>query len=135
MAIVTPVTHPPYRRTAVPPHRPTPPHPTHARTRTRTRLPPHPKTPSPRRPRQQAVVDTAVVALSAADLEPSSSSSSPASAAAGHLGLDLAALQGGASPCALQLVLLPFGEDKRDLEDYKRYDVRGWCWGGGCVGV
>lgn len=35
------------------------------------------------------------------------------------LGVDGGALR--SSPCAAQLVLLPFGEDKEDLDDYDRY--------------
>ncbi len=41
-----------------------------------------------------------------------------AAAAAERLGVDLKALQ--AEPCAARLVLLPYGEDKADLDEYRR---------------
>lgn len=49
---------------------------------------------------------------------------SPAAAAAvQRYGLDAAALAAlAAQPCAFQLVLLPFGSDKADLEDYAVYE-------------
>lgn len=39
-----------------------------------------------------------------------------------HWGVDASAL--GSSPCSLQLVLLPYGEEKQDLDEYSMWEVR-----------
>ncbi|PNW80706.1 hypothetical protein CHLRE_07g326600v5 [Chlamydomonas reinhardtii] len=64
----------------------------------------------------QAVVDTVLLAAPAAELEEGGGGA----AALAALGLDVAALR-GADACELQVVLLPFGRDKSELDDYSRY--------------
>lgn len=62
----------------------------------------------------QGLVDTLLVGVAEEELTGSDASR------LGAMGVDLKAL--GAAPCEVQLVLLPFGKDKDDLDDYRKYD-------------
>ncbi|KAG2492483.1 hypothetical protein HYH03_009148 [Edaphochlamys debaryana] len=64
----------------------------------------------------QALVDTLLVALPASALAPGSEGAG----ALARLGADVGALE--REPCELQLILLPYGADKADLDDYRKYD-------------